>query len=199
MIETVLLDLGNVLVPYDFSKGARAFAALLDIDERELFTLMTGPRLLDICAGAEHPFDFFDELARKVGRSIDRERARHAWCDIFTPDAEMIALAGGLAARYPTYLWSNIDPLHREHLWPQLPCLTKFRGLHLSYELRAAKPNREFYLRALAKGGIEPRNAVFVDDVPANIAAAAELGITVLLHRSVAETREKLAALGVTP
>ncbi|MBS2028957.1 MAG: HAD-IA family hydrolase [Deltaproteobacteria bacterium] len=199
MIETVLLDLGNVLVPFDFGRGAHAFAQLTGLEPVELKALMTGPKLHEICAGALHPFAFFDELAQKVGRTIDRERAQHAWCDIFTPDAEMIALADALASRHPTFLWSNIDPLHRAFLWPQLPCLEKFRGLHLSYELGAAKPAREFYLRALERGGIDPKRAVFVDDVPANLAAAAGLGITVVLHRSAAETREKLAALGVTP
>lgn len=197
MIETVLLDLGNVLVPFDFARGAAAFAQLTGLAPLDLQALITGPKLLDICAGALHPHALFDELAARAGRPLPRAHAEEAWCNIFSPDAEMIALAGALAARYPTFLWSNIDPLHRAFLWPQLPVLQRFRGLHLSYELGAAKPDRAFYTRALERGGIDPTRAVFVDDVPANLEAAAQLGIATVLHTSARSTRAALLGLGV--
>ena len=194
--DTLLLDLGNVLVPFDFARGARAFAALTGLDPFELKSSMTGPTLLDICAGRLHPHAFFDQLARTSKCDLDRQAAARAWCDIFSPDAEMIALADALAARHPTFLWSNIDPLHRAFLWPQLPCLERFRGLHLSYELGAAKPERAFYERALERGAIDPDRAVFVDDVQANLDAAAAFGIATVRHRSAESTRQALAALG---
>ena len=199
MLDTLLLDLGNVLVPFDFKRGARAFAELTGLPAQQIQKLILGQKLLDICAGALHPHAFFDELADQVGRVLNRTQCERAWCDIFTPDAEMIALAGKLAERHPTFLWSNIDPLHRAFLWPQLPCLEKFRGLHLSYELRAAKPDEAFFTRALERGGIDPKRAVFVDDVAENLAAAARLGITTVLHRSAAQTRADLAELGFAP
>jgi len=199
MLDTLLLDLGNVLVPFDFRRGARAFAELTGLPPREIQKLILGEKLLHICAGGLHPHAFFDELSELANRPLDRGLAERAWCDIFTPDAEMIALADALAARHPTFLWSNIDPLHRAFLWPQLPCLAKFRGLHLSYELRAAKPDAAFFTRALEQGGIEPSRAVFVDDVPENLEAAARFGITTVLHRSAEKTREALAGLGFSP
>ena len=199
MRDTLLLDLGNVLVPFDFGRGAKVFAELTGVEPTALKALMTGPKLHAICAGALHPHAFFEELGASVGRPLDRAAASHAWCDIFSPDAEMIALAGRLAARHPTFLWSNIDPLHRDFLWPQLPCLTGFRGLHLSYELGAAKPERDFYVRALERGGIDPARAVFVDDMPANLEAAARFGIATVLHTSAAQTARDLAALGFEP
>jgi FMN phosphatase YigB (HAD superfamily) len=197
MIETVLLDLGNVLVPFDFGRGAAAFAQLTRLAPLDLKALITGPKLLEICAGSLHPHALFDELSAAAQRPMERAQAEHAWCNIFSPDAEMIALAGELAARYPTFLWSNIDPLHKAFLWPQLPVLERFRGLHLSYELGAAKPDRAFFLRALERGGIDPTRAVFVDDVPANLEAAARFGIATVLHTSASSTRAALQQLGV--
>jgi putative hydrolase of the HAD superfamily len=193
MRDVLLMDLGNVLVPFDYSRMSRAFSALTGLDEAGLRARITGQKLFDVCAGTLHPHAIFEELG------VDRARATQAWCDIFTPDVEMIAFVDALAAKYRTYLWSNTDPLHWAFLEPHVTCARRFAGLHLSYELGAAKPQREYYLRALEKGGIDPSRAVFVDDVAENLAAAAQFGIATVQHRSLAETRAKLAELGFTP
>lgn len=199
MRDTLLLDLGNVLVPFDYSRSARAFSALTGLDAQELKQILTGPRLHAICAGELQPAQLFDELATHSGRDLDSARAAQIWCDIFTPDAEMISFAGQLARKYRTFLWSNTDALHWAFLQPQLGCLPHFVDTHLSHELGAAKPDRAFYVRALERGGIDPSRAVFVDDIAANLETAAQFGIATVQHRSVCETAEALARLGFAP
>jgi putative hydrolase of the HAD superfamily len=57
----------------------------------------------------------------------------------------------------------------------------------LSCEVGAAKPDPAIFRAALAGLGVRPEQAIFIDDRPANCAAAAGLGITaVLIDRGAA-------------
>ncbi len=46
-------------------------------------------------------------------------------------------------------------------------------------------------------GGFDPGEAVFIDDVAANVAGAQAAGMAAIHHRSAAETTAKLRALGL--
>jgi hypothetical protein len=59
-----------------------------------------------------------------------------------------------------------------------------------SHEVGLAKPDPAAYLLSCARLGVEPAEAVFVDDVPVNVDAAAELGLQALLHRTAGDTIE---------
>jgi putative hydrolase of the HAD superfamily len=196
-LDTLLCDLGNVLAPFDLSRCARALAPKTGREPEVLLAQLRGPEFFALEAGELTPAEFFSVLQARLGLSLDLEDWFAAWRDIFTLDQAMVALVERLAPRYPTYLWSNGNPVHMEFLRPQLPVLQRFRGLHLSYELKAIKPDPRFFERAIDRGGLVPERCVFVDDVEANLAGARALGIHTVLHRSAAQTAEALARLGL--
>jgi HAD superfamily hydrolase (TIGR01509 family) len=68
----------------------------------------------------------------------------------------------------------------------------EFDELILSYRARARKPQAAIYRAALeAAGGIDPRDAVFVDDQAAYCDGAAAVGIrTLMIHRWLADPPE---------
>jgi glucose-1-phosphatase len=197
LFDTLLCDLGNVLAPFDLRRCAQALAARSGRDPTELLARLRGPEFLELEAGQLEPRAFFTALEARLGLQLGYEVWRPAWQDIFTLDQEMIALVERLAARVPTYLWSNGNPLHMEFLRPQLPLLQRFRGLHLSFELGAIKPEALFFERAIDRGGLIPERCVFVDDVEANLRGARAFGIHTVLHRSAARTAAALAELGL--
>jgi putative hydrolase of the HAD superfamily len=198
-ITTFLCDLGNVLAPFDVSRCAGALAERAGREPAEVLQKLRGPEFLALEAGELTPPQFFAAVDARLGLGLDEATWTAAWRDIFTLDTEMIALVEKLAARYPTYLWSNGNPVHMAFLRPQLPVLERFRGLHLSYELGAIKPDPRFFERAIDRGGLVPERCVFVDDVEANLTGARVLGIHGVLHRSAARTQAALAALGLEP
>jgi putative hydrolase of the HAD superfamily len=161
-----------------------------------LLPSLRGPEFLELERGRVEPEAFFAWLGQRLG--LVPEQVREAWSDIFEVDQAMARLMERLAARYPVYLWSNSSAPHLEFLRPRLPVLERFRGLHLSYELGAIKPEPLFYERALAAGRLRPQACVFIDDVEANLAGARALGIHTVLHTSAAATEAALAGLGIS-
>ena len=75
-----------------------------------------------------------------------------------------------------------------------------FDAAIISGEVGLHKPQPEIYLLACERLGVEPPEAVFVDDLRENCAGAEAVGMTAILHRRPAETiaeLERLLGIGV--
>jgi 2-haloacid dehalogenase len=74
-----------------------------------------------------------------------------------------------------------------------------FETIVVSGEVGMAKPDPRIFRHLLERTGLAPASTVFVDDSPANVAVAAELGMTALLFRDPPRLRRDLRALGLLP
>jgi FMN phosphatase YigB (HAD superfamily) len=203
-LPAVLFDLGDVLVHLRFDRGAATLRRLavdpdLAIDAARTFL---GEHALAYNAGQVTPEDFVRGLARAVGQPETPQglqACREAWCDIFDPWPEMQSLAHEvLDAGHPAWLLSNTDPLHFAYLHERTPVLSRLTGLCLSYELRLAKPDPEYFRSALERVGLPATDALFIDDRPDNVAAARGMGLRSHLHTGdVAAVRTFLTDHGV--
>jgi epoxide hydrolase-like predicted phosphatase len=73
-----------------------------------------------------------------------------------------------------------------------------FDGVVISGEVGIRKPSPEIYALGAEAIGVEPRECVFVDDLPFNLAPAAELGMATIHHTSPEQTISELEqVLGV--
>jgi epoxide hydrolase-like predicted phosphatase len=70
-----------------------------------------------------------------------------------------------------------------------------FDGIVISGEEGIRKPTPSIYELAAERIGLEPPECVFVDDLPFNLAPAAELGMATVHHRSAHETIAELGRL----
>lgn len=177
MNPAVLLDLGNVLVHLDSSRHQARLGSLatLPVSGKAIAGL---PELDGVSRGHLSTECFLTALDRALGTSASHAELESAWCDLFTPWPEMEALASELVATgHATYLASNTDPLHFAYLRQRIPVLARLRGLHLSYEVGALKPERDFFDKALRRFALVADQCVFVDDLPDNVATARSLGI----------------------
>ncbi|MBQ5802767.1 MAG: HAD-IA family hydrolase [Bacteroidales bacterium] len=57
-----------------------------------------------------------------------------------------------------------------------------FTDIFLSFRMKLSKPGKEIFLKVLEEAGIEPQESLFIDDAPANIETAAQLGFKTLLY-----------------
>jgi 2-haloacid dehalogenase len=73
----------------------------------------------------------------------------------------------------------------------------RFRAIVVSGEEKLVKPDAAIYRLALARFGLEPGAAVFVDDNPANVAGATAAGMTALPFTDAPTFRRELVALGL--
>jgi 2-haloacid dehalogenase len=71
----------------------------------------------------------------------------------------------------------------------------RFRDIVVSGDERLVKPDPAIYRLALKRFGLEPREAVFIDDNAANVAAAAALEIHAIQFKDAATLRRDLTTL----
>lgn len=120
-----------------------------------------------------------------------------AWADIFTRDEAALALLGPLASRHRLALLSNTNPTHWRRVLDLAPEVGRIPLKLLSFEVGLAKPDPAIYLRALAALGLPPAAVAFVDDRPENLAPAAALGLSAVLHPPGTALAATLAGAGL--
>jgi putative hydrolase of the HAD superfamily len=97
------------------------------------------------------------------------------------------------AAGYRTCLLSNSwgdDGYYPREVFPEL-----FDAWVISHEVRMRKPEERIFRHAAALVGLRPEQCVFIDDIEANVAAAAALGMVGVHHTDPAVTATAIAHL----
>ena len=74
-----------------------------------------------------------------------------------------------------------------------------FRGIIVSGEVKVIKPDRRIFELLIERFAIDPRSAVYIDDVEVNVAAARSFGIHAIHFKTPAILREELVELGLLP
>jgi 2-haloacid dehalogenase len=75
--------------------------------------------------------------------------------------------------------------------------LDRFRGIVVSGEEGAAKPDPKIYRALLERYCLEPGRTLFIDDVAKNVEGARAVGMEGVLYTSPAELRRELAARSI--
>jgi 2-haloacid dehalogenase len=101
------------------------------------------------------------------------------------------------AAGVPCYVLSNMEYESWQRRLKLYEFLSWFDGYVISALVGTAKPDREIFELALDRFGLQPADALFVDDNRANVAAAAEVGIQAVLFSSPGALRDVLVAAGL--
>ena len=140
---------------------------------------------------------FFEIVSRDLRFTGAQAEFDEIWSDIFTIDEAMVGLTQALKGSYRRFILSNTSPQHIEFVFAKYPVLRDFDGHILSYEVGLMKPDRRIYELALQRFGIIAERAVFIDDLPANVAGAREIGLAAIQHKSFQKTRRELTRLGI--
>ncbi len=113
-------------------------------------------------------------------------------------NAPMVAWARALQQHgIKTAILSNMGDVIHAHMQREFAWLAGFDHLTWSYELGIAKPDPAIYRHTLDKLGVAPEEALFIDDIPRNIAAARALGMDGIVFEDVAQIRGELTARGL--
>ncbi len=109
---------------------------------------------------------------------------------------DVVAILGELKnRRTPLYALSNWSAETFQPQRRRFPFLEWFDGIVLSGEEGVIKPDPRIFQRLLSRYALVPERAVFIDDNPANAAAASALGIHGIPFRSAGQLRAELAKL----
>jgi len=196
LIRNVIFDVGGVLLRLRYQPFIDYLAGA-GIDMTDL------PRWLERVDLAAHERgeitgeELLGRVAAMATRPLEPGELRARWLDMFDRAHEMFDLASGLMGEHRVYLLSNVGDLHWRHLDARYGLEGLTHGVLASFRVGAVKPSAAIYREAERRFGLEPDATVFVDDLPANVAGAEAVGWRAIQHRSPADTRRQLRALGV--
>lgn len=204
MITDILFDLGNVLVPLDWSRAyvrlmpflPESTAELLRTDrpafERNIATLS-----LELETGRRTFREFYRAVMDTTGVRMTEDRFHFIWCDIFSVDYDTVALARRMARRYRTWLLSNTSEAHYQWIRDRFPGIAFYRAAALSYELGVMKPSPLYFAEVVRRFDIDPACAVFIDDLAENVEGAVRAGFHGIVFRGTADLVRALRKLDV--
>lgn len=101
------------------------------------------------------------------------------------------------AAGVPLYGLTNYASEKFDELHEYVDFLPLFDDILVSGKVGLIKPDPAIFQLMLSRFGLEPSSTVFIDDHPANIEAAAEMGIKAVHFRGPEDLAGDLTALGL--
>ena len=177
--QSVVFDVGNVLVDWN----PRAFFARYVADSARLDRLMGEVLTLEWHTQHDAGRDFAETSAERIALYPDEAENIRRWGaefggtigDMLPGMADLVADLD--AAGVPLYAITNFS----HQFWPpfrarEAALFDRFRDIVVSGEVKLVKPDPALYALALARFGLAPGEALFVDDRAENIEAGERAG-----------------------
>ncbi len=182
--KAVIFDFGNVLSILDRPATDRAFAAHCRLSPEEVGSRIWHDGLLfDLETGKIGAREHFERVKETLGAddawNYDEYDEEFMRCILPHPPGRA-ALRAVSEAGLRTFILSNTSFLHARAIFLDETLAALPELYALSYKLGVMKPEPRIWLWLLERAGLDPRDCVYVDDVPAYCAAAAALGMAAL-------------------
>lgn len=202
--STIVFDMGGVVFALDFPQAVRRFVEI---------GVTQAPQYLDpyhqagifgeLEQGLISRETFRERLSALCGKQLTMEECAYAWKGFIgsVPPKPLETILQLRQAGYRTLLLSNTNAFITE--WGRS---TEFDGrghsmyhyldeLYFSCECKIMKPDPAIFRYMLEREGLTAQECVFIDDGPANVAAARELGFTTLCPEGNSDWTNDLLAL----
>lgn len=194
MIKNIVFDFGNVLVrfaPVEFIMSFGVEKAQARIISRYIYS---GSEWTD----GDHGLCTRAETVERLLNGWTGDKALLA--NILSHHEEQLqmrpdtpTLLRGLKAQgYRVFCISNTNPNDYAWITARYPVLTEFEGSIISYREKLIKPSPEIFRLLLDRYQLNAEECVFLDDMPANTAAAEKEGFKTILVPGTDELRHVL-------
>jgi 2-haloacid dehalogenase len=198
-IETIIFDLGNVLVSWDpanlyrkiFTDSQEMDYFLANIGTMEWHTLQDGGR---------SPQEGTEDLVQQHPQHEEAIRAFYTrWNEMFNGPIEgSVQVLKELKEKgYPVYALSNWNRELYDQTVDDFPFLDWFDGRIISSDEGMKKPDEAIFQLLFERFGIHPATAIFIDDNKANTETAERLGLRSILFTSPEALRHQLQTLQI--
>ncbi|MGN7511267.1 HAD family hydrolase [Aeromonas salmonicida] len=195
----IIFDLGRVVVSWDpvaIVRSVRGPDGAEALAER----LFNHPDWLEVDRGTLSLHTMARQAQERTGLSAAENLAiLQAVPASLLPDPAMLTLIAELhGAGHTLYALSNmghasIDWLEQQLFW------RFFSGKVVSARVRMIKPEPDIYRYLLVSFDLKADECLFIDDSPANVAAAEALGIRGMVFTDAYSCRQLLVSLGYLP
>ena len=200
MIKTVIFDMGNVLIEFRWRKlfaemgltGERfermANATVLDPVWNEFDRgIWTDKMMLD--AFIKNAPELENEMKLLMGEYFPGLLRKYDYTDEWLDALK--------AKGYKIFILSNFSRKAFTDCADELDYVKKADVPIISYMINLIKPDPKIFEYMINTYDMDPKEAVFIDDSPANIEAAKKFGLNTVLFTDKASADAKLKELGV--
>lgn len=195
MINTIIFDMGGVLMDFDPVKFVNRYKELSSEDKTTLLDIIFNPE-----TWVKLDFGFYtDEEYVEIVKKLIPKRLHFYVTDIIMKwDDPVIPVEGTAdvvrdlkAKGYKMYLLSNAGPRQKEY-FKRVPGNECFDATVISSYEKKWKPMPEFYQILLDRYNLNPSECIFIDDLKRNTDAAEALGINTIQFTNAKNLRAEL-------
>jgi len=197
-VETIVSDVGGVIVRDDFKSFFAEFEAKIGISGEAFYALTVGSEEWKL-----YNKDFINEeelwrtLAPKLRVEGEVARELRQWRRMLVPIPETIHILERVRRRYPLYCLSNVDKATTDYLQERYRLYDIFDGTVLSWEAGMRKPEVGIYELLIRRFNVTPERSLFIDDKEACLVPARQVGFQTIPFRSPEDLEAKLLNHGV--
>jgi putative hydrolase of the HAD superfamily len=198
-INSVIFDWGGVLID-DPAPALRRYCAKALGVSTPVYTQVYLKFHADFQKGIISEDVFWQNVCAelKVPKPAIRSLWGRAFAAVYSPRPDMFELVSSLKnSGYKTAILSNTELPAMQYFYQQR--YDMFEASVFSCAEGMLKPEKEIYELTLKRLGVQPRQALFIDDKQLNTDAADKIGLNTILFKSTGQVRDKLALLAVKP
>lgn len=197
---TIIFDLGGVIINLKKQNCIEAFKALdYNSIDRMLGEYKQQGEFLALEEGRLSPEEWRECVRKNIASPVTDQQIDDAF-NAFLIDIPVnkLKMLRTLKEKYRIVMLSNTNKVMFES---KIPELFKIDGLtmndyfdefFLSYKMGMSKPSEEIFIKVAKDLGINPNEALFIDDSQANIDAAAKLGFQTMHVKPYTDFSDKL-------
>lgn len=137
----------------------------------------------------DFPMDWFADVTRKKYHEIAEEEG----VDVKDGVMELLEYAKGKG--YRIGLATSSRKIHAEQSLKSAGLFSYFDGMIFGDVVKEGKPSPEIYLRACRQIGVEPSEAVALEDAPSGVISAHTAGMRVIVVPDLVEPSEEILGL----
>lgn len=197
MINTIIFDIGNVLLDFDYMKQ---FRSLFDKETAQAIANVS-IRKPDIWVEMDRGVLSYDEAIALIIRGAPhleneiRLAIKELYDNVDSFPYAMDWVKHLKEKGYRIYILSNYGKKPFADSKAHMPFLPYVDGQLISYEVQDVKPNATIYQAICDRFTIEPSGAVFIDDSEVNIASAKVFGLNTVHFTNYKDAVAQLKAL----
>lgn len=199
MIDTIVLDIGNVLAQFRWKECLRDH-----LFEEELIAEIGAATVnneiwYEWDRGIRTEADLIEECCQNAPRLEKKIREFFTYHEEWVReyDYSEVFVLKLKANGYKVYLLSNYNRINFQYASKYFKFYQQVDGGVISYEINHVKPEPEIYQALIDKYHINPLKAVFLDDTQKNLDGAKPFGFSTIQVSSFEQAVEDLKALGV--
>jgi putative hydrolase of the HAD superfamily len=190
-IKNIIFDYGNVIFRLDFDRSQEAWKELGIDNAHDFYShKVQDPVFTAFERGDINAAGFRERIRQITGKpNLTDQQIDHAWNSLLVGVTEgNHELLLSLKPKYRTFLLSNINEIHFDHIMNYLKNDFGFEGndhlfekIYYSHLLGKRKPEPEIFEQVLIENNLDPAETLFIDDSPQHIESAKKLGINTYL------------------